>query len=173
MACDEFEDSDAQGPKIDPFVVSASNVDLRSLVEVGADHGEHVPARSFLKSFLADSKVDDLDFLGLGAIENILRLDVPVADVAVVQVLDGGDQLLYNDFKLCLIGDAALQEVGLIEALHDQEGAVLAGVQVEGLILDDGRVPKLLQIYEITLQFQNMLRISFLFFCACTDKRRH
>lgn len=55
-------------------------------------------------------------------------------------------------FELLLILDAALEQAGLVEALHDEIGTMLLGVNVESFILDDGRMAELFQVNEISLQ---------------------
>lgn len=113
------------------------------------DYSKHVPPAAPLEGLLADAKIDDLDPLGLPAVENILGLDVPVANIAVMQILDGPDQFLGHQLDLLLAGDADFGEAGLVEALHDQVGAVLLEVQVERLVPDDRRMSQFFQVDEI------------------------
>lgn len=115
------------------------------------DNGEHVSPGPPLEGFLADAKVNNLEDLGLWAVEHILWLDIPMTDISIMQILDGLHQFPHNALQLSLILDLALTEAGLVEALHDEVCAVLLEVQVESLIFDDGRMSKFLQIEEIPL----------------------
>lgn len=126
VAGDHPEDSDSQGPQIDPLVVASSEVHFRSLVVVSADHGQHVPAHSSLVGLFADAEVDELYCPADRTVEYILGLDVAVAYIPVVQILQRLDQLLDHVLQLLLGGEEGVAEAGLVEALHDEEGAVLA-----------------------------------------------
>lgn len=124
------------------------------------NYSKHVPPAAPLEGLLADAEIDDLDPLGLPAVENILRLDVPVANIAVMQILDGFDQFLGHQLDLLLASHADFCEAGLVEALHDQVGAVLLEVQVERLVPDDRRMSQFFQVDEIAFQLEDVLLLE-------------
>jgi hypothetical protein len=124
---------------------------------MSSNDSEHISPHTPLVSLLADAKVDDFKLFGLGTVKNVFRFDITMADVSVVQVLQSFDQLPDQVLELLFIKGGAVQEAGLVEALHYEVGAVVFEVQVEGLIFDDGRMAKLFQVYEISLQFKNVL----------------
>jgi hypothetical protein len=110
VAGDQSVDGDAEGPKIDTFVVSAAEVYLRCKVVVGADDGEHVTTDAPQEGLLGDAKIDDFDALLDGVVEDVFGFDVAVADVAVVQVLDDFDDLNDDILELLLVLDGVLVE---------------------------------------------------------------
>lgn len=59
-------------------------------------------------------------------------------------------------FQLLLVLDTAFEQAGLIEALHDEIGAMLVWVEMESFVLDDGRMAELFQVNEISLKLQYM-----------------
>ena len=146
---EHFEDGYSQCPEINPFVVASPDIDFWGLVEMRTNYSKHVPPAAPLEGLLADAEIDDLDPLGLPTVENILGLDVPVANIAVMQILDGFDQFLGHQLDLLLASHADFCEAGLVEALHDQVGAVLLEVQVERLVPDDRRMSQFFQVDEI------------------------
>lgn len=104
-ASEHLEYGDAQCPKIDPLIVATADVDLRCLVEMRTNYSKHVSPTPPLKGLLTDAEINDLHSFGLSAIENILGLDISMANIAVMQILDRGHQLLCHQFHLLLIGD--------------------------------------------------------------------
>jgi hypothetical protein len=58
------------------------------------NYSKHISPAAPLESLLTNPKIDDLDRLGLPAVENILRLDVPMANISIVEILDSLDQFL-------------------------------------------------------------------------------
>lgn len=77
-----------------------------------------------------------------------------------MQILDGFDQFLGHQLDLLLAGDADFCEAGLVEALHDQVGAVLLEVQVERLVPDDRRMSQFFQVDEIAFQLEDVLLLE-------------
>lgn len=104
------------------------------------NYSKHVSPAAPLKGLLANAKINDLDPLGLPAVENVLRLDIPMANIAVMEILDSLDQFLCHQFDLLLAGDADFREAGPVEAFHNQVGAVLLEIKVECLVSDDRRM---------------------------------
>ena len=66
---------------------------------MSAYNGEHVSSDSSEKSPFADAKVDNLNLLRLGVVQNILWFDVSVARVPMMNVLDGLEKLSKNIFE--------------------------------------------------------------------------
>lgn len=108
VACHQLEDGDAQGPEIDPFIISSTQVHLWGLIKVSPDDGQHISPCSPLEGLLADAKVNYLEDLGLWAVEHILRLDIPMTDISIMQILNGLHKLPNNPLQLSLILDIAL-----------------------------------------------------------------
>jgi hypothetical protein len=120
---------------------------------MSANNSEHIPPSSSLEGLLADAKVNNFDHFRLLAIENILGFNISMAYISMMQVLYGINEFLDDEFQLFLIFDRALQETRFVKTLHDEVGAVLLEVQIERFIFDNGRMAKLFQINEISLQF--------------------
>ena len=127
---------------------------------MSSNDSEHIPSCSSLEGLLADAKVNDLDDFSLGTVKHVLRLDIPMTDISIMQILDRPHKLPSNSLQLCLILDLALGQTWLVEALHDEIGAMLLEIQVESFVFDDGRMSKFLQIYEIPLQFEDVLLLD-------------
>ena len=81
---DYSENGDSQCPKVNSFIVSSPDKDLRSDVVVRPNNGEHVPPGSPQESFLGNAKVDYLYFVLPLVVEDVIRLDIPVANIFVV-----------------------------------------------------------------------------------------
>lgn len=93
----ESVDSGSEGPQVDHFVVASALEHLGCPVEQSASDGEHVCLPSPIQHLPADAKIDDLDYLLDGVIEDVLRFDIPVADALGVYVGQGLQNLI-DDF---------------------------------------------------------------------------
>jgi len=98
LPSDQLEDGHSQRPEVDALIIAPAEVDLRGEVAVAADDGEHLPLFAHLEGLLGNAEVDDLDGLSLLVVEDVLRLDVAVADVVAVEVGDYPHQPPYNAF---------------------------------------------------------------------------
>lgn len=67
-----------------------------------------------------------------------------MTDISIMQILYRPHKLPNNTLQLSFIPDVALYQTRLVEALHDEIGAMLLEVQVESLVFDDGRMSKFL-----------------------------
>ena len=130
------------------------------------NYSKHISPAAPLEGLLADAEIDDLDPLGLPAVEDVLRLDIPVANIPVMQILDSFDQFLGHQFDLLLAADVDFSEAGLVEAFHDQVGAVLLEIQVESLVADDRRMSQFFQIDKIALKFEDMFLLELELLCG-------
>lgn len=160
MACDHLKHSDSQRPEIDSFVVASSEVNFWSLIVVSADHGQHVSAHSSLVSLFADAEVDDLHCLTERAIQYIFGLYISVAYIPIMQILQRFHKLFHNILQLLLCLDGGLAEAGLVKALHDEEGAVLAEVEVKRTVLDDGRMLEFFEVDEVPFEVEDVLLLE-------------
>jgi hypothetical protein len=82
----EFVDQHSKRPEINPLIVASSGEHLRGTIIGGSSHGEHFFAGAAFKTFAATSKVDQNGLPFLFIIQNVLRLDVPMANVSLVDV---------------------------------------------------------------------------------------
>lgn len=94
ISSNQLVNGDPQCPEIYPFIVSSSDVHLRCQVKLRADDRKHIPPVTPLEGLLADAEIDDLDLLLLRVIEYVLRLYIPMADILIMNIADGRDQLL-------------------------------------------------------------------------------
>ena len=97
-ASHQFEDGHTKCPQVDPLVVASADKNLRRHVVVGADDGEHVSPLTAQEGFLGDAEVDDLDLLVGFVVEDVLWLDVSVADISAMKISKSGQYL--SDYKL-------------------------------------------------------------------------
>ena len=67
---------------------------------MSSNYGQHISPDSSEESLLGNSEINDLDFVLRLIIENVLGLYISVADVSIVQVLDGLQNLVDNIFEL-------------------------------------------------------------------------
>lgn len=91
----QLVNGNSQCPKIYPFIISSSDVHLRCQVKLRSDNGKHIPPVAALEGLLADAEIDDLDLPLLGVIEYVLRLYIPMTDILIMNIADGGDQFLH------------------------------------------------------------------------------
>ena len=101
--CDKFVDSDSDGPNVHFLIIATSSEYLGGKVEVGSNYGEHVSPLPSLKSFLANSKVNNFDSLHDRIVEYILGLDVPMTNISLMNIGDSVKNLGENNSKLILI----------------------------------------------------------------------
>ena len=90
-----------------------------------------------MESLLADAEIDDLDLLFLRVIEDVLRLYIPMADILIMNIADGGDQLFDDLPKFLLILGLEVFQALVLDVVHHQEGGSLVLVEVECPVLDD------------------------------------
>jgi hypothetical protein len=100
-----------------------------------ADDGEHIPPGAPLKGLLSNAKVNNLYLLVSAAIENVLRFNVTMTYIMVVEVANCSDEFLDDLFELVFLEERALGEVGRGEVLHDEIGVSV--VKVQSAILED------------------------------------
>lgn len=67
---------------------------------MSSNYGQYISPDSSEESLLGNSEINDLDFVLRLIIENVLGFDISVADVSVVQVLDGLKNLIDYIFEL-------------------------------------------------------------------------
>lgn len=123
-----------------------------------ADNSEHVSPGAPLEGLLRNAEVNNLNLLVPAAIENILRFNVTMTYIMVVQVANCSDEFLDDLFELVLRERRALGEVGGGGVLHDEIGVSV--VEVQRPILEDGGVVELLQIDEALFQLHQVLLLD-------------
>lgn len=137
VSSNQLVNGDSECPEIDSFIISSSDVHLRRKVKLRSDDGEHIPSVSPLEGLLADAEIDDLDLLLLRVIEDVLGLYIPMADILIMNIADGGDQLFDDLPKFLLILGLEVLQALVLDVVHHQEGGSLVLVEVEGPVLDD------------------------------------
>jgi hypothetical protein len=95
LAREHDVEDDAHGPNVDLLVVPLQE-DFRCDVVGGATHGGH---GLVIGKVLGESEVDHFDASEVVLLvdHEVLRLDVSVGDLVVVQVLEGTEQLLHDE----------------------------------------------------------------------------
>lgn len=67
-----------------------------------------------------DPKVDDFEFAGFAAEEDVLSFEIPVADVLLVHVNQGFEDLQSDLFQLGFVLDFESLELRVVDIVHDQ-----------------------------------------------------
>jgi hypothetical protein len=86
---------------------------------------------------LTYSEVDDLEFTGIAAVKDILCFEVPVADVFLVHVNQGFEDLQSDLLQLGLVLDSQSFELRVIDAVHDQVADSFGLVEIQCPVPDD------------------------------------
>ncbi len=95
---------------------------------MSSSNRQHISPRPSLESFLANPKINNFNHLRFLAVKDIFRFDIPMADISVMQILNGPNEFLHNKFELLLVLDLAIRKAGLVKTLHDEVGAMLLDV---------------------------------------------
>jgi len=167
LTCSQLKQSDSQSPKINFFVIPSPKKDFGCQILRSADDGDHISAFSSEKGAFADAKIDEFDLPGERVIQYVIRLDISVADVPLVDVADGCQQLLNDVPEFSLVLDGLLAETLEGEVLHDEIGEMLLEVEVEGVVLDDAGMPQIFDADEVALQLEDVLGLhGYLLHCV-------
>lgn len=89
MTGEQLIDCDSCRPLIDHIVINSSSEKLGSLVKARSSASQHLLNNPASHSFLALSKISDLYFLVLLIVQNILRLNIPMASPFRVHISNG------------------------------------------------------------------------------------
>jgi len=110
-----------------------------------------------------------VNLFGDRIVEYVFGLDVSMAEVPVVEILDGGDELESDELDFCFGLRLAVSEGGVGEVIHNEEGRALLDVEVEGPVLADSRVVHFLHEDKVSLQLLDMFLLDLeLFGCVET-----
>jgi hypothetical protein len=109
-----------------------------------ADNGEHIPSGTPLESLLSNTKINKFNLSISAAIKNILRFNVTMTNIVIVQIANCDYEFLNDMFEILLVEMRTFSEVRRGEVLHYQIGVTV--VKVKSTIFQDGVVVQLLQV---------------------------
>lgn len=92
----QFEHRHTQSPKIDPFIVSPALKHLGSAIIGRPREGQHLLFSTAVHQLLAYPEIDQLDTVVALVIEDVLGLDIPMADLMVVDKDQSLEQLVHQ-----------------------------------------------------------------------------
>ena len=95
---DELIDKDTEGPEVDPFIIASTSEHLRSTIVGGSSHRQHLFTSAPMKAFATAAKINQDGLHILSIVQNVFRLDVSVADMLFVNVLQAFDHFKYDVF---------------------------------------------------------------------------
>ena len=113
------------------------------------------------EGFLGDAEVDQFYFFIFLVIEDILGLQIPVANIPVVEIGQGSHYLPNYCGQLLLAVDGCICQAGEGEVLHDQVGHPLGVVEVEGLVVAYGWVLQFPHYQEGPLYLEYVLLLDY------------
>lgn len=145
----------SDSPAVDLLRVAATQEHLRSLVVAGAGIGVHLLVSAPQLHILALPEVYQLHDSELTIVQDVLGLDVPVADALLVDVGQRVEDLVEDEPQAALIESRA--EGGKGGVLHDESAYAFPAVEIERLVLDDVVVLELLDVNKISLDRPVML----------------
>ena len=100
MSTNKFVQQDSNGPDVYFLVIPSAWKHLRRPVKQGSSDCEHVNFSISPDKLFGSAEIDYFDGLGFRVIKNILRFQVSMAYVSLMQVFYTLQQLVYNILKL-------------------------------------------------------------------------
>lgn len=156
---EELVEGDATGPQIHFLVVAPAEEHLGCPIVEGARDGEHFLLGAPLHYLLADAEIDEFYFAVGPVVQDVFGLDVPVAHILRVDVLQGADQLEGDVPDLLLRQIREFQQVGVTVVVHHQVAGLLPVVHVHHMIPDNVGMLQGLYVLEVCLQEHYVLLV--------------
>lgn len=92
----QFEHRYAQSPKIDPLIVSPALEHLGGAIIGRPGEGQHLLLSTTIHQLLTDAEIDQFDTAVSPVIEDVLGLDIPMADLLLMDEGQGLEQLVHQ-----------------------------------------------------------------------------
>lgn len=89
-----------------------------------------------LKSAFADAEIYKFDAFGQWVVKDVLRLDVSVTNIPLVNVDNGVEELCDDGTESLFVFEPKLQEILVGKIFHNKIGEVLFEVEIESVIAD-------------------------------------
>lgn len=100
LPCHHLVECHANRPHIHELVVPSTQQHFRRQILRSPNDCQHVSSRSPLKGLLGDPKINNFDSFSLHVEEDVVRLDVAMADVAFVDVRDDFEEFRENKLEV-------------------------------------------------------------------------